>query len=191
MAYVQNLDNGRTFDRLLPYITVFARVAPKQKVCVYSQHCIEGKKNFSPFGSNFAVPLGQILQRNFLGLFFSLPTNSPEFSCRNYCYPSPYLTFARFQETVVTSYRRLGYHTLMCGDGTNDVGALKHAHVGVALLSTVPLQKTTPTEGGAGRKSESATPTDHRLARRPLHPQRYCRAENTIRSSEQTGRTFS
>jgi cation-transporting ATPase 13A1 len=105
MAYVQSLDNGRTFDRLLPYITVFARVAPKQK------------------------------------------------------------------ETVVTSYRRLGYHTLMCGDGTNDVGALKHAHVGVALLSTVPLQKTTPTESGAGRKSESATPTDPRLARRPLHPQ--------------------
>ena len=174
--------------------------SPPNKRYVYIVNTVLRGKNFSvplgqifcsPFGSNFAVPLGQILQRNFHGLFFSLPTNSPEFSCRNYCYPSPYLTFARFQETVVTSYRRLGYHTLMCGDGTNDVGALKHAHVGVALLSTVPLQKTTPTEGGAGRKSESATPTDHRLARRPLHPQRYCRAENTIRSSEQTGRTFS
>ncbi|XP_042393114.1 probable manganese-transporting ATPase PDR2 [Zingiber officinale] len=73
----------------------------------------------------------------------------------------PYVkVFARVapeqKELILNTLKTVGRMTLMCGDGTNDVGALKQAHVGIALLNAVlPTQMGEASSQTQPSKSEN------------------------------------
>ncbi|CAK9139579.1 unnamed protein product [Ilex paraguariensis] len=75
----------------------------------------------------------------------------------------PYVkVFARVaaeqKELIMTTFKAVGRMTLMCGDGTNDVGALKQAHAGLALLNAMPPTQSEKASSDSSSKNETSKP---------------------------------
>lgn len=72
------------------------------------------------------------------------------------------------KEQIIGELNAAGRTTLMCGDGTNDVGALRLAHVGVSIVNSPELEKRLEgflnTDGGGGGRKKQR-PSEARRSR--------------------------
>lgn len=86
------------------------------------------------------------------------------------CQICDYITiFARVvpsqKEHIINAYNMRGHYTLMCGDGTNDVGALRAANVGISIINNPELESKLNTRYKTQAKTVSSMSSQDRAAR--------------------------
>jgi len=81
----------------------------------------------------------------------------------------------RQKEAIVAAFNLGGFTTLMCGDGTNDVGALRRAHVGISIISAPEVEA----KQRSATKSISQVKAEQKKERRKKSTKKESRARNT------------
>ncbi len=82
----------------------------------------------------------------------------------------------RQKEAIVAAFNAAGFKTLMCGDGTNDVGALRRAHVGISLISSPVVE--------AKQRAASAAMSRERLEKKKAKKEGKRRVKSTTTFEE-------
>lgn len=81
---------------------------------------------------------------------------------KSLCYSC--IIFARMspheKSLVIKTLSKSGYFTLMCGDGTNDVGALQAAHIGVSIINDPNLESKLSKLKNPAEKRKGLSSTD-------------------------------
>ncbi|KAI9916849.1 hypothetical protein PsorP6_018130 [Peronosclerospora sorghi] len=73
------------------------------------------------------------------------------------------------KEHLIMAMNRRGFTTSMCGDGTNDVGALKQAHIGISIVNSSRAKNNLHVDSTGREGSSVEGQGDFRHRRRPGH----------------------
>ena len=93
----------------------------------------------------------------------------------------------RQKEAIVAALNLGGFTTLMCGDGTNDVGALRRAHVGISIISApeVEAKQRSVTKAMSQAKAEKKKDRKKKGTKKESRARNKSYLENSLRELQE------